>query len=111
MNIQPYENIFMTLITLFVSVIVIYYLIIKHRERMEMIRMQQIPDEEDPEQRKRSVLGKAIMMLALGIGLAIGMCLADSYRNLPALILYLVTVLLFGGIGLLIYYLILRKAK
>jgi hypothetical protein len=50
-------------------------------------------------------------MLALGIGLAIGMCLADSYRNLPALILYLVTVLLFGGIGLLIYYLILRKAK
>jgi hypothetical protein len=108
MDILPFENITTTILAILVSGIVIYYLRARHRERMELIR-QQVPGDEDQDQHRRSVLGKSILALSLGLGLLTGMCMAAAYPALPALVLYLAAILLCAGLGLLIYYLILRK--
>src|SRR3984957_1090039 len=103
MNIQPYENISTTILAILVSGIVIYYLRARHRERMELIR-QQVPGDEDQDQHRRSVLGKSILALSLGLGLLTGMCLAAAYPALPALVLYLAAILLCADPGLLTFF-------
>jgi hypothetical protein len=110
MNLQPYENISVTLFTLFCAVIIVYYLRIKHKERMEMIKIRQLNTEDGPDGNKHSVLSKAILALSLAAGLVTGLFLSSCFPGLPSLILYFISILFFCGIGLLIYYLIVNRA-
>lgn len=110
MDLRPFENISVSLFCLMCTVIVIYYLRLRHKERMERIKLREIDTVEDLPANPNSLLGKAIVALSLAVGLVGGLLLSLNYPGLPSAILYLICLLFCGGAGLLVYYFIASRA-
>ena len=96
------------------GLIIFWYLYIKHKERTKLMDMGLSPQEareyfKETERRPKnpySSLKWGILLTMIGIGLFIGIILdemgfKDSLTG--------VMVLIFGGIGFLIYYFVIRK--
>ena len=62
------------------------------------------------EYRKQTNLKNGILVLSLGIGLAIGHILVISIDKLDNFLTYVIALLIFGGIGFLINYSIIKKS-
>jgi len=112
MDLRPFENISVTLFCLFCAVIVVYYLRIKHKERMEMIKLRALnPQDDDLTAKTQSLLGKAVLAISLALGLLTGMELSMNYSYFPSLVLYFICILFFCGIGLLVCYIIVSRVN
>lgn len=88
-----------------------YYMKTKNQERMKLIEQGVNPDEElsISEYRKQTNLKNGVLFLSLGLGLFIGHILVISYERLDSFIAYAAMLLIFGGIGFLINYLIIKN--
>lgn len=58
---------------------------------------------------KYSVLSKGIFLISIGIGIAIARVLTLEFEVLNDFSTYLIALLLSGGIGLILYYKIIKK--
>jgi hypothetical protein len=90
-----------------------YYMKTKNQERMKLIENGINPDEglNMQDYRRQTSLRIGVLLVSLAIGLFAGHILVISYDNLDAFITYFSMLLLFGGIGFLINFLILRSWK
>jgi len=88
-----------------------YYMKTKNQERMKLIEQGVNPDEglNISEYRKQTTLKNGVLFLSLGLGLFIGHLLVINYEQMDSFIAYATMLLIFGGIGLLINYLILKN--
>lgn len=89
---------------------IIYYIRLKHIERLELIKKGDIDFSASYlENARYSVLSKAILMIALAFGLGIGYGInrhiPDGNSQIP---IYLICLLGSGGLGLLIFYFIIQ---
>ena len=89
-----------------VTGLLVYYLYLKHKERIEMIRMRELYPEDNVEQKKLSLLSKAFLAFSLALGLITGQVLTSYFPDQHEVILYAISILSWGGIGLLIFYFI-----
>jgi len=94
-----------------VCIIVGYYINTKNKERMKLIEQGVNPDEglSISEYRKQSNLKNGVLFLSLGLGLFIGHLLVINYEQMDYFITYATMLLIFGGIGFLINYMILKN--
>jgi hypothetical protein len=90
-----------------------FYIKTKNQERIKLIEKGINPDDElnISDYRKQTNLKVGVLFLALAFGLFAGHILVISYDTLDPFITYLTMLLLFGGIGFLINFLILRSWK
>ena len=88
-----------------------YYMKTKNQERMKLIEQGVNPDEglNISEYRKQTTLKNGVLFLSLGLGLFIGHLLVINYEQMDSFIAYATMLLIFGGIGFLINYLILKN--
>src|SRR4030042_5682612 len=88
-----------------------FYIKTKNQERMKLIEKGLNPDEglNISDYRKQTNLNIGVLFVFLAMGLFIGHLLVIRYDNLDAFITYLSMLLLFGGIGFLINFFILRS--
>lgn len=88
-----------------------YYIKTKNQERIKLIEKGLNPDEglNISEYQKQTNLKNGVLLVSLAIGLFVGHLLVISYDKLDSFITYLSMLLLFGGIGFLINFLILRN--
>ncbi len=100
-------------ITVLISLIIGYYMKTKNQERLRMIDKGINPegDLSISEYRKQTNLKNGILFISLGIGLLIGHILAITIDKLDNFLIYLTMLLIFGGIGFLINYSIIRKSS
>lgn len=94
-----------------VCVLIGYYINVKNKERMKLIEQGINPEEglSISEYSKQTNLKNGILFLALGLGLLTGHILVISYEVLDNFITYLTMLLIFGGIGFFINYLIIKN--
>jgi len=87
-----------------------YYIKTKNQERMKLIEKGVNPDEElsVSEYRKQSNLKNGILFLSLGLGLIAGHLLVINFEVLDKFVVYVSSILIFGGIGFLISYFLLK---
>jgi hypothetical protein len=90
-----------------------YYMKTKNQERMKLIEQGVNPDEglSISEYRKQTHLKNGILFLSLGLGLLTGHLLVISYETMDKFITYAAMLLIFGGIGFLINYIIVKNWK
>jgi uncharacterized membrane protein YgdD (TMEM256/DUF423 family) len=83
----------------------------KNQERMKLIEQGVNPDEglSISEYRKQTNLKNGVLLLSLGLGLFVGHLLVISYEQMDSLITYATILLIFGGIGFLINYMIIKN--
>jgi hypothetical protein len=88
-----------------------YYIKTKNQERMKLIDKGVNPDEglSISEYGKQTNLKNGVLFLSLGIGLFIGHLLVINYEQMDNFITYATMLLIFGGIGFLINYQIIKK--
>ena len=87
-----------------------YYMKTKNQERMKLIEKGIDPDDGNmSEYRKQSLIKNGVLFISIAVGLFTGHLLTIHYEKLDGFITYLTMVLLFGGIGFLINYLILKN--
>jgi hypothetical protein len=91
--------------------LIMYFIKIKNEERIKLIEKGINPEEglNISEYHKQTNLKNGILLVSLAIGLFIGHLLVISYDQLDSFITYLSMLLLFGGIGFIINFLILRN--
>lgn len=91
--------------------LIFYYFEIKRKERMKLIEQGKNPDEglDISEYRKQTYIKNGILFLSLGLGLFVAHLLVINYGQLDKLITYATMLLIFGGIGFLISYMIMRN--
>ena len=84
---------------------------IKNKERMKLIEQGINPDEglNISEYRKQTNLKNGVLFLSLGLGLFIGHLIVINYKRMDDLITYVTMLLIFGGIGFLINYTIIKN--
>lgn len=103
------------LIAVLVTLIIGYYMRTKNQERLRMIDKGINPDEglNISENQKQTSLKNGILFLSIGIGLSIGQFLVVvmSIDKLDRFLTYLMMLLIFGGIGFLINYSMLKKSS
>lgn len=85
----------------------------KNRERLAMIEKDMNPFEHRKQRKPRPtnnyvLLKWSLLIIGLGFGVFIG-SLFDNYTTLPAEACYFGAILFFGGIGLLVAYMISKK--
>jgi len=100
----PYGPIF-----LLTAIVLVFYLWTQYKQKMELIKKgESIVQYDSLEQMKISNLGKGIIsiMLALGIFTA---HLLDTYTTLEPIVSYISMLLLFFGIGSLIFYAVVKN--
>jgi len=87
------------------------YMKIKNKERMKLIEQGINPDEglNISEYRKQTNLKNGVLFLSLGLGLFIGHLIVINYKRMDDLITYVTMLLIFGGIGFLINYTIIKN--
>ncbi len=92
---------------------IVYYIITKNQERIRMIEKGLNPDEgmSISEYRKQTSLNNGILFLSLGVGLLIGHLLTINYDSMDKFVTYLTMLLIFGGIGFLINYMIIKRSN
>jgi len=88
-----------------------YYMKTKNQERMKLIEQGVNPDEglSISEYRKQTNLKNGVLFLSLGLGLFIGHLLVINYEQMDNFITYATMLLIFGGIGFLINYMIIKN--
>lgn len=88
-----------------------YYMKTKNQERMKLIEQGVNPDEglNISEYRKQTNLNNGVLFLSLGLGLFVGHLLVINYAQMDNFITYAIMLLIFGGIGFLTNYLILKN--
>lgn len=88
-----------------------YYIKTKNQERMKLIEQGVNPDEglSISEYRKQTNLKNGVLFLSLGLGLFIGHVLVINYEIIDMFITYTTMLLIFGGIGFLTSYKIIKN--
>jgi hypothetical protein len=88
-----------------------YYIKTKNQERMKLIEQGINPDEglSISDYRKQTNLKNGVLFLSLGLGLFIGHLIVINYELMDKFITYLTMLLIFGGIGFLINYMIMKN--
>ena len=100
-------------LAIFVTIAFVIVKFIKSRraERAQMIEkgMNPFRDVDIEAFNKKSNLKNGILLLSLGIGLLIGQLLLLSFEELDGFITYLTSMAVFGGIGFLITYRLIKR--
>ena len=95
-----------------VAFIVGYYIRTKNQERLRLIDKGINPDEglTISKNRKQTTLKNGILFLSFGIGLFVAQIYIEamSLEDFDRLLTYIMMLLIFGGIGFLINYFILK---
>lgn len=105
---------FLVPIVFFISIAVVLYIFIqaRHRERMAMIEKGFDASLLTPDVRNRTgkfgALKLGMAAVGTGLGLLIGGILART-TNLEEPVAYFSMITLFGGMGLIIYYLLMKN--
>lgn len=88
-----------------------YYIKTKNQERMKLIEQGINPDEglSISEYRIQTNLRNGVLFLSLGLGLFIGHLIVNNFELMDKFITYLTMLLIFGGIGFLINYMIMKN--
>ena len=88
-----------------------YYIKTKNQERLKLIEKGINPDDglSISDYHIQSNLKNGILFISLGLGLFIGHLLVLNFSQLDNLITYATMLLIFGGIGFLINYFIIRN--
>jgi hypothetical protein len=88
-----------------------YYIQTKNQERIKLIEKGINPDDglNISEYRKQTNLKNGILFISLAFGLFVGHLLVISFACLDSFIIYLSMLLLFGGLGFLVNFFILRN--
>jgi len=99
-------------VTVLISLIIGYYMKTKNQERLRMIDKGINPegDLSITEYRKQTNLKNGILFISLGLGLLIGHILTITIDKLDNFLTYITMLLIFGGVGFLINYLIIKKS-
>jgi len=100
-------------IAVFAAIFGIIFVVVtaRNRERMAMIEKGVNPkDFLSGRPNTYSVLKWALLLVGLGLGLFIG-SLLDTYTQIPEEPAYFASALFFGGLGLVVAFLITKKAK
>ena len=107
------EDVFIT-VAIFAAMFGITYVIVtaRNRERLLMIEKGINPLEFKPKSSSntKGLLKWALLLIGIGIGIFVG-SLFEAYTTIQEEPVYFGSVLLFGGLGLLLAYLIGRKDK
>ncbi len=91
-----------------VSVVVVFYLWTQYRQKMELIKKgESLVNFDSLEQMKTSHLSKGIIAITLSLGILTGYFLEVS-TSLHPWVAYSTMVLLFFGIGALVFYVMTR---
>jgi len=100
----PYGPIFMI-----TAIVVIFYLWSQYKQKMELIKKgESIVQFDSLEQMKVSNLGKGIIAITLSLGIFTAHLL-ETYTTLEPIVSYITMILLFFGIGSLIFYSIVKN--
>ncbi len=92
-----------------VSIVILYYLRNRHKEKMELIKKgETIVSQDALQQMKLSNLAKGIISISLALGIFMGYIL-ETYTNLEAVVSYISMILLFFGIGTLSFYALIKS--
>jgi len=88
-----------------------YYIKTKNQERIKLIEQGINPDEglSISDYRKQTNLKNGVLFLSLGLGLFIGHLIVINYELMDKFITYLTMLMIFGGIGFLINYMIMKN--
>ncbi len=112
MGLQTYEVIPALLLILLSFLIAGYYIRLKHKEKIEIIKKGEFGFETGYlKNLKHSVLSKGILLVSLSLGMGIGYVINLNIEGASQLVIYLICLLASGGVGLLIYYFIIRKEE
>lgn len=110
MQFETYMMLPLTFAVIFSGVLVFYYLNIKHKEKMELLKHGSGFDTKiSLLVLKYSVLSKGIFLISIGVGIALARILTVKFEALNDFSTYLIALLLSGGIGLILYYKIIKK--
>lgn len=88
----------------------IFTFIMKNKERMAMIEKGILPIREEKQERPQNNIKGAFMSAGAGLGVLIGY-LIQKYLGMEEPFGYLSMAFLFGGVSLIIYYVLLSKGK
>ncbi|WP_422104580.1 DUF6249 domain-containing protein [Winogradskyella sp.] len=95
-------------IFLVVAIVVVFYLWTQYRQKMELIKKgESIVNFDSLEQMKINHLGKGIISITMSLGILVGHLL-QSYMSLDPWVSYSTMLLLFFGIGALVFYGLIR---
>jgi hypothetical protein len=88
-----------------------YYMKTKNQERIKLIEKGINPDDgiNITDYRKQTNVRNGVLFISLAVGLFAGHLLVINIEKLDSFITYLSMLMLFGGIGFLINFLILRN--
>jgi protein-S-isoprenylcysteine O-methyltransferase Ste14 len=112
MDTQQLFGIFLITLVFVFGVVVIIYFRLKHKERLEMIkRGDPIYGETDVENLKYSTLSKAIVFISLAVGVGLGYVLTLHDNSSSQFMVYVVSIFGCLGLGLLVYYFIIKKTS
>lgn len=91
--------------------LICYYIKTKNKERLKLIEQGVNPDEglSISEYRKQTNLKNGVLFLALGLGLFIGHLFVINYERMDSFIINTTMLLIFGGLGFLINYMIIKN--
>jgi hypothetical protein len=105
------EEVFIA-VTVFSAVFGITYVIVtaRNRERLSMIEKGINPLDYKPKSNNGGLLKWALLVVGVGIGFFVG-SIFEAYTTIDEVPVYFGSVMFFGGLGLLIAYLINRKSK
>jgi hypothetical protein len=97
---------------IFAAIFGVSYVVItaRNRERLAMIEKGINPLEFKPKSNYGGLLKWALLIIGVGIGFFVG-SLFDAYTTLQEEPAYFGSVMIFGGLGLLIAYIIGKRAK
>lgn len=98
------------LIPTLIFMFLIFRFIMKNRERMAMIEKGLVPVPEAKADLPRNNVKTAFMVSGVGFGVLVGHLL-QRYLGMEDPFGYLSMAFLFGGIGLIVYYLMASKGK
>ncbi|HMI59426.1 MAG TPA: DUF6249 domain-containing protein [Puia sp.] len=91
--------------------IIIYFMRLRHIEKLEMIKKGDMAFAPNyMENLRYSILSKAVVMIALAVGLGVGYAInLHITDNNSQGVVYLICLLASGGLGLLVFYLIIQN--
>jgi Domain of unknown function (DUF6249) len=101
----------LAIVVISISCLIGYYMRTKNHERMKLIEKGVNPDEglNISEYREQTFLINGVHFLTLGFGLVVGHLIVSNHMTMSSLITYITSILIFGGIGFLINYKIIRN--
>lgn len=88
-----------------------YFIRAKNQERMKLIEKGINPDEglSISDYSRQANLKNGILFISFGLGLFVGHLLVLNFGQLDRLITYAASLLLFGGVGFIINFVIIRN--